>query len=151
MAALNETVLAGTGTGTSSILDIIPQEGSPKQLCTLNTDGSMLSIIPTVVSVDQIVQQQQSGTGQDGGGGAVSVTSLVMPAGAKATPTGGGTGATAIITTTTTSTATNTSNSGGGQNYRDISSSGRVMTGWTTFIIIILLPFSGGLGQLIER
>lgn len=111
----------------------------------------MLSIIPTVVTVDQIVQQQQSGTGQDGGGGAVSVTSLVMPAGAKATPTEGGTGATAIITTTTTSTATNTSNSGGGQNYRDISSSGRVMTGWTTFIIIILLPFSGGLGQLIER
>lgn len=140
MAALNETVLAGTGTGTTSpsILDIIPQEGSPKQLCTLNTDGSMLSIVPTVVTVDQIVQQQQSGIGQDGGGGA-SVTSLVMPAGAKATPTGvGGTGATAIITTTTTSTATNTSNSGGGQNYRDISSSGRVMTGWTTFMIILL-------------
>lgn len=137
MAALNETVLAGTGTGTTSpsILDIIP-EG--KQLCTLNTDGSMLSIVPTVVTVDQIVQQQQSGIGQDGGGGA-SVTSLVMPAGAKATPTGvGGTGATAIITTTTTSTATNTSNSGGGQNYRDISSSGRVMTGWTTFMIILL-------------
>lgn len=141
MAALNETVLAGTGTGTTSpsILDIIPDG---KQLCTLNTDGSMLSIVPTVVTVDQI-GQQQSGIGQDGGGGA-SVTSLVMPAGAKATPTGvGGTGATAIITTTTTSTATNTSNSGGGQNYRDISSSGRVMTGWTTFMIIIILFLYG--------
>lgn len=142
MAALNESVLAGTGTGTTSpsILDIIPEV---KHLCTLNTDGSMLSIVPTVVTVDQIVQQQQSGIGQDGGGGA-SVTSLVMPAGAKATPTGvGGTGATAIITTTTTSTATNTSNSGGGQNYRDISSSGRVMTGWTTFMIIIILFLYG--------